>query len=139
MKISIIFTLAIVSFLLTGCSKDAEVNAFISEFEAATSEIVQKIESDPSSAGVEAATNAFNARKPQLKSKWDEIKGAVGIQVTAETKKRLETSVANNMKELMEFSIRNSVKLSADREATIKFKQLLQDYSSTFAMTGKQG
>lgn len=134
MKILMIVTLAIVSFLLTGCSKDAEVNAFISEFDAATTEIVQKIESNPSSAGVDAAISAFNARKPQLKSKWDEIKGAVGIQVTAETKKRLETSVANNMKALTEVSIKNAVKMSADREASAKFRGLMEDYSKTFSV-----
>src|SRR5260221_5329645 len=83
---------------LTGCSKDAEVNAFITEFDSVTKEIVSKIDANPNSAGVDDAQKAFDAKKADLKSKWDSIKTAKGIQVSADTKKKLEDSATANMK-----------------------------------------
>lgn len=132
MKKIILISIAATGVLLTGCSKDAEVNAFIAELDAATKEIVAKIDANPSAAGVEDAQKAFDARKPELTAKWNEIKDAVGAQVTAETKKKLEESVTNNMKALTEASMRNMMKMAADKEASVKFQRLLTDYGKTF-------
>lgn len=132
MKKIILISIAATAVLLTGCSKDAEVNAFIAELDAATKEIVAKIDANPSAAGVEDAQKAFDARKPELTAKWNEIKDAVGAQVTAETKKKLEESVTNNMKALTEASMRNMMKMAADKEASVKFQRLLTDYGKTF-------
>lgn len=117
---------------LTGCSKDAEVNAFITEFDSVTKEIVSKIDANPSSAGVDDAQKAFDAKKADLKTKWDAIKTARGIQVSADTKKKLEDSVAANMKALTDVSTKNMTKLATDKDAATKFQKLITDYSSTF-------
>ncbi len=117
---------------LTGCSKDAEVNAFITEFDSVTKEIVSKIDANPNSAGVDDAQKAFDAKKADLKSKWDSIKTAKGIQVSADTKKKLEDSATANMKALMDVSTKNAMKLAADKDAATKFQKLMTDYSSTF-------
>ena len=117
---------------LTGCSKDAEVNAFITEFDATTKEIVSKIDANPSSAGLDEAQKAFDAKKVSLKTKWDAIKTARGMQVSADTKKKLEDSVAANMKALTDVSTKNMMKLAADKDASTKFQKLMTDYSSTF-------
>lgn len=119
---------------LAGCSKDAEINAFITEFDAATKEIVAKIDANPSAAGIDDAQKAFDGKKASLKAKWDGIKGAVGMQVSADTKKKLEESVTNNMKALMDVSTKNMMKLAMDKDASAKFKTLLTDYQGTFAM-----
>ena len=132
MKKIILISIAATAALLTGCSKDAEVNAFIAELDSATNEIVAKIDANPSAAGIEDAQRAFDARKPELTAKWNEIKDAVGAQVSAETKKKLEESVANNMKALTEASMRNMMKMAADKEASVKFQRLLTDYGKTF-------
>ena len=134
-KLTIISILSLAA-LLTGCSKDAEVNAFIAELDSATNEIVAKIDANPSSAGIEDAQKAFDARKPELTAKWNEIKDAVGAQVSAETKKKLEESVANNMKALTEASMRNMMNMAADKEASVKYRRLLEDYSRTFTVAG---
>jgi hypothetical protein len=118
---------------LTGCSKDAEINAFITEFDSVTQEIVSKIDADPSAAGVDAAQKAFDAKKASLKAKWDGIKGAVGFQVSADTTKKLKESVDKNMKSLMDVSTKNMMKLAMDKDASTKFKALLTDYQSTFS------
>ena len=132
MKKLILISIAAAAALLTSCSKDAEVNAFIAELDATTNEIVSKIDANPSAAGVADAQKAFDARKPELTAKWNEIKDAVGAQVSAETKKKLEESVANNMKALTEASMRNMMKMAADKEASVKFQRLLTDYGKTF-------
>ena len=117
---------------LAGCSKDAEVNAFITEFDATTKEIVAKIDANPSAAGMDEAQKAFDAKKASLKTKWDAIKTARGIQVSAETKKKLEDSVAENMKALTDVSSKNMMKLAMDKDAVTKFQKLMADYSATF-------
>ncbi len=126
--------IAILCLGLAGCSKDAEINAFITEFDAATKEIVAKIDADPSASGIDAAQKAFDGKKASLKAKWDGIKDAVGFQVSADTKKKLEESVSNNMKALMDVSMKNAMKMATDKDAAAKFKTLLTDYQSTFAV-----
>jgi uncharacterized lipoprotein YajG len=134
-KITLFAVIAMAAAAL-GCSKDNEVKAFIAEFDAATEEMVAKIDANPSSEGIEAAQRAFDARKPELKAKWDSIKDAVGIQVSKETKAKLEESLQKNMKALTEVSMRNMVKMAADREASLKYRRLMEDYSKTFSVTG---
>ena len=133
MKKVALFITAMLCLGLTSCSKDAEINAFITEFDAATKDIVAKIDADPSAAGIDAAQKSFDAKKVSLKAKWDAIKEAVGFQVSADTKKKLEDSVANNMKALMDVSMKNAMKMAMDTKASEKFKTLLTDYQSTFA------
>ena len=117
---------------LTGCSKDAEINAFITEFESVTKEITSKIDADASAEGIAAAQKAFDGKKVGLKAKWDAIKDAVGFQVSADTKKKLEDSVTNNMKSLMDVSMKNASKMAESDGAITKFEALMKDYQSTF-------
>lgn len=123
-----------VLLVVTGCSKDAEINAFITEFNDVTQEIVSKIDANPTAAGVADAQKAFDGKKASLKAKWEGIKDAVGFQVSADTKKKLEDSVASNMKALVGVSTKHMLKLAADKDASAKFQALLKDYQSTFTM-----
>ena len=134
MKKLTLFVVAMLALGLAGCSKDTEINAFITEFDAATKEIVTKIDANPSAAGVDDAQKAFDGKKASLKTKWDGIKGAVGMQVSAVTKKKLEDSVTTNMKSLMDVSMKHAMKMAMDKDASAKFKTLLTDYQGTFAM-----
>lgn len=127
-----LFLIAAVCLGLAGCSKDAQVNAFIAEFDATTKEIVSKIDANPTAAGIDDAQKAFDAKKSSLKEKWDAIKSAKGFQVSADTKKKLEDSVAANMKSLMDVSNKNMAKMAADRDAGAKFQKLMTGFSSTF-------
>jgi hypothetical protein len=135
MKKVTLFLVAMLCLGLAGCSKDAEINAFITEFDAATKEIVSKIDANPTAAGIDDAQKAFDGKKASLKAKWDGIKDAVGFQVGAETKKKLEDSVTNNMKALMDVSTKNMMKLAMDKDASSKFQKLMTDYQATFAMS----
>jgi hypothetical protein len=137
MKRTFLTALAALLLFTSACSKDAEVTAFISELDAATNEIAAKIDAEPSAAGIENAQKAFDARKPELARKWDGIKNAVGLQVSNETRTKLEESVKNNMKALTQVSIKHMMKLAADKEASSKFQKLLADYSTTFQTAAK--
>ena len=135
MKNISLFLVVLFCIGLTGCSKDAEINAFITDFDAATKEIVAKIDANPTAAGMDEAQKAFDGKKASLKAKFDGIKGAMGFQVSAYTKKKLEESMANSGKALLDVSMKNAMKLATDKEATAKFKTLLNDFQSTFAVT----
>ena len=119
---------------LTGCSKDAEVNAFITENHSVIEEVVKKIDANPTEAGVDDAQKAFDAKKAGLKAKWDAIKDARGMQVSADVTKKLNDSVAADMKMLTDVQTKHSQKLAEDGEAMNKFVKLVQAYSEVIKM-----
>lgn len=86
MKKLILFTTLTVCVAFAGCSKDAKINSFITEFENVTKEMTAKIESGD----VSGAKKAFDAKKDSLKASWDGIKGARGFQVSEDAKKNLQ-------------------------------------------------
>lgn len=132
MKKVTLLLVAVFCLGLAGCSKDAEINAFITEFDSTTKDLISKIDADPSSAGIDAAQKSFDGKKAGLKTKWDAIKDAVSFQVSADTKKKLEDTVKNNMKNLMDVSMKHATTIASDDEAEKKFTKLLNDYQSMF-------
>ena len=131
-KITLFLLLAVFCLGLAGCSKDAEVEAFIAENDAVMKDITTKIDANPTAAGVDDAQKSFDAKKASLKTKWDAIKDARNAQVSAETQKKLNDSMTNNMKQLTDVSMKNAMKLAQDKEAATKFQKLMQDYAATF-------
>ncbi|HEX9959741.1 MAG TPA: hypothetical protein VGB00_02330 [Pyrinomonadaceae bacterium] len=131
-KVTLFLLLAIFCMGLAGCSKDSEVEAFISENDAVMKDITTKIDANPTAAGVDDAQKSFDAKKVSLKTKWDAIKDARGAQVSTETQKKLNDSVANNMKSLTDVSTKNMMKLAQDKDGAMKFQKLMQDYASIF-------
>ena len=132
MKKVTIFLLAAFCLALIGCSKDAEVESFIAENNAVIKDLTQKIDANPTAAGIDEAQKAFDAKKGSLKSKWDEIKEARGAQVSGDTQKKLNDSMASDMKMLTDSATKNAMKLAMDKEAMPKFQKLMTDYGNTF-------
>ncbi|HEY8561214.1 MAG TPA: hypothetical protein VIL74_12635 [Pyrinomonadaceae bacterium] len=132
-KIALFLTLAL-CLGLTACSKDAEVQSFIDEFDSTTKEMVAKIEANPSSAGIDEAQKVFDSKKASLKGKFDAIKDARGAQVSAEMQKKLSDSSQNNGKMLSDAITKNASKIAADKDAMPKFQKLMTDYAGTFKM-----
>jgi len=131
-KVTLFLLLAVFCMVLAGCSKNAEVEAFITENDAVMKDITTKIDQNPTAAGVDDAQKSFDAKKASLKAKWDAIKDARGAQVSSETQKKLNDSVANNSKALTDVSTKNMMKLAQDKDAAMKFQKLMQDYASIF-------
>ena len=134
MKKIALFLMVVFCLGLTGCSKDAQVQTFIDEFDATTKEMVAKIEANPSSAGIDEAQKVFDSKKASLKEKFDAIKNARGAQVSSEMQKKLSDSSMNNGKMLSDAITKNSSKFAADKDAMPKFKKLMDDYAGTFKM-----
>lgn len=91
---------------------------------------------DPTAAGIDSAQKLFDAKKPSLTTKWNGIKDAVGFQVGAETKKKLEDSMKNNVQALSEVSTKNAMKWAMEKDAIPKFQKLMTDYTNTFTEPG---
>jgi hypothetical protein len=117
---------------MTGCSKDAEIEAFITENDAVLKDVAAKIDANPTAAGVDEAQKAFDAKKDSLKTKIDAIKGAVGMQVSDATKKKYEDHIAATQKTIMDMSTKNAMKLATAPGAIQKFQKLMTDYGSLF-------
>jgi hypothetical protein len=133
MKKIIVFSLLVFCLGMTGCSKDAEIEAFIKEMDGVTKDIVSKIDANPTAAGVDDAQKAFDARKGEMKAKWDAIKDAVGMQVSEGSKKKLEESLKANMTALTSASM----KVMMDPAAGSKLQKLLTEYKDTLTPPGK--
>jgi hypothetical protein len=131
-KVTLFLLLAIFCLGLVGCSKDSEVEAFITENNAVMKDITSKIDANPSAAGVDEAQKSFDAKKANLKAKWDAVKTARDAQISAETQKKLTDSMAQNNKDLTDVSTKHAMKLAQDREAFPKFQKLMQEYANTF-------
>ena len=134
MKKVAITLLAVLCLSLIGCNKDGEINAFVTEFDAATNEIVQKIDANPNAAGVDEAQKAFDAKKESLTTKWNAIKTARGMQVSEEAQKKLTDSTAKNMKAITDVATKHAMKMAMDKNAMTKFQKLMTDYGNTFKM-----
>ena len=85
--------LVVLCFSLAGCSKDAEVEAFMTENNSVIKEIVAKVDSNPTEAGVDEAQKVLDARKAGLTAKWLAIKEARGIHVSEAVTKKLEQNM----------------------------------------------
>ncbi len=118
--------------VLIGCSKDAQINAFIAELDSTGKEMVAKIDADPSAAGIGQAQALFESKKPSLKSKWEPIKGIYDFQVSFEIKQKLQESVRSNRDTLNAAYDKGVAKTGPDLDARTKFDELMTSYEEFF-------
>ncbi len=116
--------------VMAGCSKDGEINAFITEWDSVTNDMVQKI----NTGDIDGAKTAFDAKKEDLKSKWDGVKNARGFQVGADTQKKLEESTKKNMTALTTSMTTNMMKIATDKAKVDKLQALIKEYGEIFKM-----
>ena len=132
MKKITLFLLAVFCLGMIGCSKDAEVEAFIKDFDAVSKEMVAKIDGNPTGAGIDDAQKAFDAKKVALKEKFGTFKNAREMQVSKETLTKLTDSITNNGKAITDAFSKHATEYEAgDPE---KFTKLMKDYTDTFQM-----
>lgn len=103
------------SFSVFGCSKDGEVEEFIKENDSFAKELKAKADKD----GPEAAQKFFESKEPDLKKKFDAIKGARGFQVKKETTEKLTNSITESTMSICMLSIKGD-----------KFKGLCDKYTA---------
>ena len=134
MKKVTLFLLVVFCLSLTACNKDAEIDAFLTEFESTTAEMAKKIDDNPSSAGVDEAQKAFTAKKPSLQQKFDAFKNASKMQVSEGKQKEMVDRVTKSAMSLSEVMQKHAMKLAQDPQAMTKFQNLMKDYTDTFKM-----
>jgi hypothetical protein len=127
------FALVVVAAAATvGCSKDKEVLAFVSDFDTFSNEIVKQVKSAPNvSAGVDAAQKYLDENKASIEQKMATIKDVKNFQITDETKKKMETSIANNAQAVLGLQIEYVGQVAMDRSLQTKFEKLVKDYHET--------
>lgn len=134
MKKITLFLLAVFCLSLTACNKDAEIDAFLTEFESTTAEMTKKIDDNPTSAGVDEAQKAFTARKPGLQQKFDAIKNARGFQVSEGKQKEMMDRLTKSTMSFQTIAQKHALKLAQDKDAMTKFQNLMKEYGETFKM-----
>jgi hypothetical protein len=121
-----IVALVLFCLSLAGCKKDADVTAFISELDSFTAELVKKVDSNPTPAGVDDAQNYFNSKKGDVKAKWDAVKNVSQARVSEEIMKKLTESVTKNVSSISGLSIKYG---SKDPQMATKLATLAKDYA----------
>lgn len=127
MKKLTVFLVMIFCLSLSGCSKDAEVNAFLTEFQSLTTEMATKLDSG----GADEARKVFDAKKDGLKTKWEAIKNAREMQVSEETKKKMQTDMTDGMKKFTDAASKAIMKNPAD---ATKIQAILTDLQGIIKM-----
>lgn len=123
-KIFLLGILSLFCLALAGCgNKDAEFKAFTGEFEKVTSDMVAKVEADPSEAGVDAAQAIFDGKKADLKTKWAAIKDARGVQVSQDVAKGFEEGLKRSSDKVM-----GAMSKITEPEAATKYGKLIKDW-----------
>lgn len=116
MKRRLVLLLILFAALLTGCSKDKEVDKFIGDLDTFSEELVKKADSD----GIDAAQKHFDDKSPDLKKTYAEVAQYRGFQVSEDTKSKLEESVTKNTTSVMKLKIKFMTKPKAEQDKVDK-------------------
>lgn len=130
MRKLIIFAICIGCLAAAGCSKDAEVNSFLAEFENVTRDMTRHLESGD----IEGAKKVFGDKKESLQASFDSIKNAREMQISADVKKKLESTVTENIKALSSSATTAVIKAGSDRSKAEEIQGLLKDFVGIFEM-----
>jgi hypothetical protein len=128
MKKITIFLVLTLCLALIGCSKDAEIGTFMTEWEGVTNDMVKKIDEGD----IDGAQVAFDAKKAGLKAKWEEVKTARGFQVSADTQKKMTDGASKNMSALTGSMTKNAMKFATDKAKMDKLQALIKEYGDIF-------
>jgi Tfp pilus assembly protein PilP len=130
-------TLALVlaCLLVSGCKKDAQINSVIAELDSFTNDLVKKVESGPTpAAGVDDAQKFLDSRKSDLAAKIASLKDIRGYQVSADTTKKMTTSVTDDVKRVANLQIKYIATSMRDPAFKAKLEKLTRDYQSLFKL-----
>lgn len=136
MKKIILSLLVLTSFALAGCGagKDAEVNDFVAESEKLAKEIVQKVKANPTTSGVEEAQKVLDAKKSELKAKYDRLKTVSGYEIKDETMKKFTDSTFKNIESVNGLKIDFAEKTFDDEAFSEKINKLVTDYNNLYGV-----
>ena len=123
--------LLLISMMVPGCRKDAEVNATVSAVDALTTELVRRIEAatDPSD-GVDDAQEYLDSRKSEIAGKMGVLKSVRGDQVSDETKKNLMSRLAEDASKVGNLQVKYISHSISNPAFKAKLDKLVSDYQT---------
>jgi len=124
----------VLSTLLTGCSRDDDINAFMGKLDGFTAEIVKRVEtSKDKRAGVDAAQSYFDQNKGEIQASYADIKNVRGFQVKEETMKKLTDSLLTNGTKVAGLKLKLMSQAMQDDELDKKLSKLEKSYDGLFS------
>jgi len=119
---------------LAGCggvNKDAEVKSFIADMDQVALDIARAVDEKPET-GVDRAQKLLDERKPQLKAKFDTLKGLRGYQLSEAMTKEFADAVARNTEKVGNLQIKYAEKSVDNEQFGEKLTKLSEDFNSIF-------
>jgi hypothetical protein len=116
--------------VLVGCGKrDDEVNAMIKDLDSFTTEVAGKLSSAKDLAsGLMEARKYFDAKKADIKKKFDSIKDIRGFQISEDTKKKMEDAITKNVTSIASLQITYMSRTVEDKNFETGLEKLINDY-----------
>lgn len=121
----------LISITVTGCRKDAEVNATVSAVDALTTELVRRIGAagNPSD-GVDDAQAYLDTRKAEIAAKMGVLKSLRGDQVSDETKRKLAIRLADDAAKVGDLQVKYVSQSISNPAFKAKLDKLVSDYQT---------
>ena len=123
----------VMAFSGCGLSRDAEVNSFIKEMDKLTAEIVRAVDEKPTE-GVDKAQKLLDARKSELKKKYESFKDIRGFQLSQEMQTKFTEAVTKDIESVGNLQIKHAKTSVADEKFGQKLDKLTADYNSIFGV-----
>ena len=126
--------LVAICLVFAGCKKDSEVNAFITDYDAFSNEIVKHVDDSPNVAGVDAAQKYLDSKKADIRAKFEAFKDARGFQLSEDTTKKLTESVTRNVSAVNGLEVKYMSQSIQNSEFKSKLEKLVKDYNEIIKM-----
>lgn len=133
MKSTLFILIVTLAAAFSGCGvkKDADVKSFIADIDQMAIDISRAVEEKPQT-GVDRAQQLLDARKPELKAKFESLKDLRGYQLSEGTTKEFADAVARNVEKVGELQIKYAEESSENAKFAQKLTKLSNDFNSIF-------
>lgn len=113
-----------------GCNRHSkEVNTFITERSEVLGQMLDKIDASPNQAGIDEARKIFDARKADLKAKWDAIPRG---HLSSDDALDMAKSNSSDINLWISVQQKSAHQKQWDNAVDKKFYALQEDFDSTF-------
>ena len=119
----------VLGLVASACSRDREVETALGELDTFTQALLAKVKAGPTpQAGVDEAQKFLDASGPALKSKLAGLKSIRGFQISAETKKKLESRFVANATAVAGLQLEYALQSARDDGFRQRVEKLANDY-----------
>ena len=123
--------ISFVCLTLIGCGNaDADINAFTTDFDKLTNDIVAKIKATPTAAGIDEAQKMLDGKKSDMKTKLDGLKQLRGFQKSKDSTKKLSDSLKKDLTTVNSLKIEYMDKTMSEKDFSEKLNKLVVDFNA---------